>query len=147
MSHLLRFEHDGCPLTAHSEQAAADVNGQVIGYVGGVVVFAYQQATEARRTEYGVVCALVIGLAWADQPGAVEAVLGVRGDEGQGVFAIGFGSWGFSLLSSSMHRTIGLGRAFEPLRCVPPPTGTDAAPPADTPGGKKRRHRRRGPRS
>jgi hypothetical protein len=44
-----------------------------------------KQVADAHRTEHCIVFALVIGLAWADQPKAVKAVLGLGGYDGDGV--------------------------------------------------------------
>ena len=79
MPDLTRCDYDGCPLTAYSDQSASIVDGQRIGRLDGVKFLADEQVADAVRAQDRIVLASVVGLAWTDQPKAVEAVLGLGG--------------------------------------------------------------------
>ena len=85
MPDLTRCDYDGCPLTAYSDQSASIVDGQRIGRLDGVKFLADEQVADAVRAQDRIVLASVVGLAWTDQPKAVEAVFGLGGYQRNGV--------------------------------------------------------------
>jgi hypothetical protein len=75
VSCLVSRGNAGSTLTPQPEQAAFIVDGQLICHLDRVKVLTDQRVADAHRAQYRVILALVIGLTWAEQPKAVEAVL------------------------------------------------------------------------